>query len=193
MTHEHDASSDKSWQACLYAQGEMSADERAAFEAQLENDTELCEQVAEAVMLADVVVEASHQPEISKPVSTERFQAGRFWVSTLLTACLMVALLVGNGLRQSSNPGESQFADNNSTGVSDDVVDDTMIRLWVDSKMDPDSQSSLAEADPPHGSVARTEIEQEELNVPDWMLAAVQYESKEESDDETPSIDHEEI
>lgn len=186
MTQEHDASSDKSWQAFLYTEGEMSAEELTAFEARLENDTELCEQVAEAVILTDVIAAASHQPMLAKPVRTERFAAGRFWTSTILTACLMVALLVGNSLRTPSDSQDLKLHGHVRPIVEENISDENVIRLWVET-----SPTTLAEAEPFTGPISPVEVE--ELNVPDWLLAAVQYETVEETHEETPSLDREEI
>lgn len=178
---------DLNWQAFLYVSGEMPGSEVAAFEDQLDSNSDnwnptACEAVANAVRLGDAVVQAFDEapaattsvPEpVSQsdaPVSRDRFAR---WASLLAPAIAVVG--VGWMLASlHSEPAVKEVVSQPVEPTVVDTADDTafageMVRLWVESEsslgLTADEPQLLTAADVPDTLVA---------DVPDWLVAAVQ-------------------
>lgn len=182
----HPSNHNLSWQAFLYVSGEMTDSELAAFEDQLNPDSEnwnpvACEAVAESVHLSDTLVRAfdvSSAP-VSNASLTVREQhtassrsRSALWVSLL--APVVAVLAVGWIFVSLNSDSTIDVADQRSAPTSADAVNEShgdgeIVRLWVesDSSLDlgTDEPQLLTAADVPDTLVA---------DVPDWLMIAVQ-------------------
>lgn len=159
-TQPNPADDDRHWQAFCYLQGEMSADEAEQFEQQMLNDADLCAAVAETSLLTSAV-SAVPPATITPALSTagRKTSSGRRVTASLAVAaavCCCAAATLYLSVDRSSGTASSSV-----TGRISDA--DFLVTAWAD--------SMESESEPETGSPETTD--DEELNVPDWMLAAV--------------------
>ncbi|HIE99932.1 MAG TPA: hypothetical protein EYG03_10205 [Planctomycetes bacterium] len=155
-------SDEQLWQAFRYVGAELSTGEAEAFEQQLLRDVSLCEAVAEATMLTSTVA-ASGRPRrmIVSSSTTLSHSAGpaRQYRMVALTAALcgcLALVVVSSGFRDVSDGSVDVVAQSDSADA------ELLVAAWADifaAQTDDESEYD--------------EFVQQELAVPDWMLAAV--------------------
>ncbi len=161
-----DLGTDQLWQAFLYVSGELSADDAQAFEDQMLEDSLLCEAVVQASRLTSAVADSLRvSPPTVVATPNRRPIRNRREVFAACVAvcccCCLVAVLV-----------TVQFAATPETQVS--FSGPTEAEQLVDAWADSFSNDFSTEAD--HGDFV-----QQELDVPDWMMAAVSLDAAGES------------
>ncbi len=155
-------SDEQLWQAFQYVGAELSTAEAEALEQQMLRDVSLCEAVAEATMLTSSVAASGRPRHTIVPTSVSSSQnagpAGRNQVVALMAAlCGCLALVVVS----------SGFPDvpNGLAGVvaqADSIDAEFLVAAWADNFAAQTDEESEYD-----------EFVQQELAVPDWMLAAV--------------------
>lgn len=167
------------WRAFQFVAGELSESEQEAFEADLRFDETLCAAVAEATKLSLVLAQSksvavpSDQLAVSPSLATHRAPAatshsrGQFTLAVVAIACCWLLMLVAQ--RSDSVDGEPILV-----GAVEEAPETEMIvTAWADSGESPDE-------------ITESETLERELDVPDWMLAAVELSVIEDSGSEKP-------
>ena len=150
------------WQAFRYVAGELSVADSEAFEQQMLQDSALCEAVAEATILLSTVAASGRKSHIMPPLSATRSQqsraAGRYrTVAVTAAACCCLALvLLLSRLSDTSTKAGGVIAQADPTDA------ELLVAAWAE-----DFALQTAQESEYDDSV------QQELAVPDWMLAAV--------------------
>lgn len=156
------------WLAFCYVAGEMSAEEFEGFEDRLATDQVAREAVAGAVKLSQAVALASAVPNV-RTVSLPDSQDGRWrrrtgWtVVSAVAACL--ALMLTLNAWQHPDPIDLQMADAEAS---------RLVEVWVESQAGTDDQDAL----PLNGDL--DDVGDDDLSVPDWLLAAVATDSEQD-------------
>ena len=154
---------DLAWVANCYVAGELSVDETAAFEIRLETDVAACEAVARAMELNLAIAAAfDSQPAVSVP-QTSVTQPAR-WTGGAITAlaasavaAASVALMIGH----SGSP--------NGLGRTDGA--ERIVAAWASGEA---ARNSFADED------LLDVADDDDLDPPDWMLAALTAEDLKE-------------
>ncbi len=155
-------SDEQLWQAFRYVGAELSTVEVEAFEQQMLRDVSLCEAVAEATKLTSTVA-ASGLPRhmiVASPATLSHHAnpVGRYRIVALTAAlcgCLTL-IVVLSGFRDTSDGAIEAVAQLDSTDA------ELLVAAWVENY----SAQTVDESE-------FDETIQQELAVPDWMLAAV--------------------
>jgi hypothetical protein len=164
------------WLAFQYLTGELNPQEASDFEARLSTDLRLQIALADSVLLTTGLVET--QKPCPSPRMLRRRSAGiRFWSGAVTLAALCL-LGVGQLLQllQPASIAERSMAQ----GFDDRSAADAakMLALWsqLDDQMDVKSTVTAADVSPiddPVDDDFGGDDEASDLEVPDWMLAAV--------------------
>ena len=150
--------------AFRYVAGELTVDESEFFEQQLLTDQSLCEAVVEAVFLGSLVASSSapiaatrlklNSSCVVRP-SLEPVRRSYSYLVTGVTACLCLFMLMAIYSRSTVQPiGVSQMVQ------QDDA--ELLVSVWA---TEPEEAGDLA--------LDESDLIVEELDVPDWLLAAV--------------------
>lgn len=150
------------WLANCYVAGELSVDETAAFEARLETDVSACNAVARAMEL-NLAVAAAFDQETSRPLARPIHETSvpARWSGmalTALAASASVALMVGQSGSTRTEIARKDGADRivaawaSGEAVRNDADDDELLEATENDDLDP----------------------------PDWMLAALTVEDLKE-------------
>lgn len=153
------------WQAFRYVEGEMSADERIAFEGELAQCPVLCELVAETQLLVDAIRAAESVQSVTLPVhqagGSRRFFGAPLWyVSGTLVALVVAAVALLD------SPFDGQNVTVSEPQPVAPAVDLQVLTAWSDL-----TPTEVAE---PVVEEETSETLLASVEVPDWMLAAVQ-------------------
>lgn len=168
---------DQQWMAFRYVSGELSAVEADAFELQMLDDEQLCDAVVEATLLSASIA-ASKQPTSVKLIPTEspspsqrarQVDSQRSTLAAVVAVCCCLTLVVAAG----------KFSDVSQTGEE--------LRL-VDSDESSDAERLV---DAWAAGLGEDEISvqvnggagEHELDVPEWLFAAVSLASPDSSTD----------
>lgn len=154
-----------SWLAFRYVVGELDAAEVANFEARMLEDITVCEAVARMALVCETTYAAfdsqpAMQPPVVRPSAARRFGI-RATVAAVAGVVALAALLV------------HQVA----TQTSDDVE---VARLWSASAASSDTVS-VPNLDDGDGTLPETS-QSHDLDVPEWMLAAVRLEATDDDE-----------
>lgn len=173
---DHDQETNQLWQAFLYVSGELSADDEQKFEDQMLVEPLLCEAVVDASRLTTAVADglrflpSSVVPTVAATgLKTTLATTNRRPIRSrreVFTACAAVCCCLAAVLMT------VQFAATPEAQISG--VQPTDAEQLVDAWADSYSNEFATEAD--HG-----DFEQQQLNVPDWMMAAVSLDAAGES------------
>ena len=183
-------SEELSWQAFLYACGEMPPEDAEAFEESLAVDQAAREALAHAVLVGQAVTTAAAATDpIAVPVTggTQRLSLAR---SVALVAGLLLAFGVGWVVSQSWNvtqPGDSFDVAEGSSVTDFDA--NRLISLWGNVDLLAESESDLAWSDDDESESILTaglvdDDSTTEFSVPAWMLAAVENNLPPEMEDD---------
>ena len=163
MNSQQTFSDDQFWQAFQFVAGELPDAQSEAFELQMLDSPTLCEAVSEAVRLSAAVAAGVESPKpIARPTivrcespSRRRRSFGKSVVAISATVCCCLLLLL---VVSSDSNFESAIA------IDDDATEEAelLVSAWASGFADDVGD----EADD-------AEFDQQELDVPDWMLAAV--------------------
>ena len=162
MTLHRSPSDETDWLATRYVLGELAPVEASAFEMRLAEDQEARDAVVRAALLVESVAEIPWGTPTAAP--KRRFRLGR--VAALLASIAAVVLVGVAVLRNAEEPRDRPQR------VAGDEVDPARLAvLWSDSAK---ALNGAAE-----GGVEEVTASEGEsvLLPPDWMLAAVEYES----------------
>lgn len=167
-TNETHFTDEDFWQAFRYVAGEMSGEEQMEFEALLETRLSLCLAVAEASALTlTVAVDASSTKTVPSPVILDRCSSTRGRSShrriaavISLASCLILAVFVGKHTVPTLVTETTSGADA-----------ELLVAAWADGIENQEATDAFTDEEPVT-----------ELQVPDWMLAAVTL-SEQVSDD----------
>ena len=173
MTESSKASEEQLWQAFQFVSGELSVDETKRFEERLESDPFLCDAVVEATLLTSSVLHCQPEESATQVIhSHSRGRAHNFSRSiaavVALACCLILAVVL-------SNMPEAE-----TETVQADVIDaEVLVTTWADSFAA--DIEDIPEID---------EQTDQDLDVPDWMLAGLTLNAKVEvnSSDMPPEI-----
>jgi hypothetical protein len=172
------------WLAYRYLTGELSDDEAAACEARLADDLSLQLALAECVSLVGGLARLSQRAAV-RP--TSRGAAGRdgsFRPSPVWAAAAVGLLAVGL-LFTSALVAPQQMAWQDGEGPSQQVLNpSSVVAMW--SQLGDESETS---PDRSGRGLKFDAWDDEELDIPDWMLVAVLDES-DESDEIEPRQEH---
>lgn len=152
MTAPRISDADLEWLAFCYAAGELQDAELDQFEQLLATDERACMAVAQAVMLAQAVVQVAHSVTIAPPAparSTRR--------SAIAAACCAACVALAAGWLSFTTPAPKQSVETASTVAA----------LWVQGADDDQSSDTILLA-----SHEQVDLEDEDA-VPGWLLAAV--------------------
>lgn len=168
---------ERDWQALQYVLGELSADEEARFEKELEADQSLREVVARSVELSDAMVRTVGRPvEVVPAVPLSRRDGRRAlrqafgWMSLGATACLAGITIWA----QWSDEGGERPAGGSATSGSVAIY-------WSELRSEESREDSamagvLEESDTELGLLVR-----EGEDLPQWLLAAAAVEDMSET------------
>jgi len=181
---------DIDWLAFRYVANEMSNDEYEQFEERLFDDQTAREAVATAVELTQTIasietVEQSVQVAARESNGKRRWQRAT-WIAAAIAGCLAIALgwqLVGQILKGDRTP-ESGLAGRDSVEEGDS---DKLAKAWLDAADEStvifsthafaDGSSNSTVVNEAEGLLVPGEsasaLEAEDLEAPDWMIAAV--------------------
>ena len=158
---------DRNWLAMQYVLGELSDNERTAFEERLPTDLELCEAVTAASHLlltaqaartpADVV--SSHLTQV--PTRTVSKSHRSLFAVVVATAAMALAVLLVVRLPHGSHQGANLVSNQNPQAAE-------LVSLWQ-SGLDPDNEDS--------DDLEDDLVSAADVAVPSWMLAAVSIEA----------------
>jgi hypothetical protein len=164
---------DLDWLAFLYANGELSAEDAVAFETRLSEDLAACEALARAARIHDVLVGAG-QPLLAPDRAARSVTIKRGAMLLALAAALLIA--VGIWQLSQSASRSSRLA----VAWSDLVVGLTANDDDPNPAIDDDVDEAFgSEAFDPTDNTHRTETEASNSDeVPDWLIAAVEYEGE---------------
>jgi hypothetical protein len=172
MNESHDKL-DLDWLAFCYAAGELDAEQAAAFESRLAENQDARERLAAIVgmtqQVARVPLVMPAQPVRSQ---TRQVYVRMAWLATG-AAALLAAIWLGRNLADSHN----DFA---SPGAGEVALADA----WAESLVEPTvltANEASVEPDLPLTAATSEGDENEVVDVPDWMLAALGGESSESS------------
>ena len=156
-------SEDELWLAFQYVAGELSTVEAEVFEQQLRDCVSLCEAVVEATLLTSAVA-GSQQYEARPAVATavsRQTNRGHSGIAALVAVCCCIfAVFIA-----------TQFSDTAAVVAVESTEAERLVDAWADT-FSTDN----------HQEVYNTDFQQQELDVPDWLMAAV---SLAESNDQT--------
>jgi hypothetical protein len=150
------------WQAFRYVAAEFSVVEAEAFEQQMLQDSALCEAVAEATMLSSSVAASGRRyGPIAPPIGTLSLNAGvsqryRTVAFTAATCCCLALVIILSG---HSDISESPTDDIVQTDIADAEL---LVAAWVENLVGQTDDESEYD-----------DFNQQDLAVPDWMLADV--------------------
>jgi len=164
-------SDDQFWQAFQFVAGELSADQSELFELQMLDSPAMCEAVAEAVRLSSAVAAESNKAATVLSPTVVRCEAamprrstsGKSAVAIVATVCCCLLLLL---IVPTDSGSESSVAATDKATVEAELL----VSAWA-----------AGFTDDFEDDVNLSETDQHELDVPDWMLAAVTL-----TDDEDP-------
>lgn len=165
-TSDVTARNELAWLANCYVAGELSVDETAAFEARLETDVAACSAVARAMEL-NLVIAAAFDQETSRPLARAIYESAvpARWSGMALTAlaasvvaAASVALMVGQSGSTTNEIARKDGADR-------------IVAAWASGEAARNNadDDDLLEA-----------TENDDLDPPDWMLAALTVEDVKE-------------
>ncbi len=150
------------WQAFRYVAAELSVADAEAFEQQMLQDSALCEAVAEATLLLSSVAASERPSQIMPALSatqSQQFRAASRYRTVAVTAaacCCLALVLVLSQLPDTSTTASGVIAQADPTDA------ELLLAAWAE-----DIALQTAQESEYDDSV------QQELAVPDWMLAAV--------------------
>lgn len=187
----HPIPEELSWQAFLYACGEMPTEDAAAFEELMAVDQAAREALAQAVMVGQAVTataSATVANSVTLPV-TDGNRQSTITRSAALVAGLLLAFGVGWMVSQSSNtPKPGGSVDTADGSATSSIEANRLISLWGSADLLDESETDLAWTDEESASIFGTELVHDdttkEFSVPAWMLAAVENNLPPEMDDD---------
>jgi hypothetical protein len=165
------------WQAFQYVSGELCAEECETFERQLQDSAGLCEAVAEVVLLTSEIAACGQSRSIVPSASLEASQQARSTARknravaalTAICCCLGLVLILSQG------PIATDSAVDVVSG-QETIDAEYLVTAWAVSSAPEVVASEFYESG------------ETELDVPDWMLAAVTLsEMAEGVDSDTPA------
>ncbi|MCA8990384.1 MAG: hypothetical protein KDA88_00300 [Planctomycetaceae bacterium] len=174
--------SDTHWQAFLYAHGEMTPQEAAAFEERLAGDATLCQLVADEFLLCETIRAAE---QVSTPVVATRDASNRRNAYQIVgTATLAAALLLTFGLQFWPAPS-GDYVQPAFVAETEETAPEVLV-AWselhaspIESDQQAISDSDIREAD--------FEFSSETLGeVPNWMLIAAESSTLEVMEEMVP-------
>jgi hypothetical protein len=162
---------DLDWQAFLYLSGEMSPSEAAAFECLLAEDQEAREAVASGAGLMGAVTAASGsvaEPPAPLPAQTAGRHLPKLVAATAIAALLFVGaslFLARHGASPTQELSDDRLPDLNAVELRDFLAhwDDSARSIWNGGDEEDEEVERVAPGD-----------ESDALDVPGWMLAAVE-------------------
>ena len=166
MNSPLDKHDELNWLAFRYVAGELDATEAASFEARMLDETAACEAVARMALLCETTYAAfDSQPSLpaSRPSATRRLGI-KATVASVAGVVALAALMT------------QQVA---SRLPSDDVE---VARLWTASSMSSAGDSVTASSLDDGDGNASESVQGNELDVPEWMLAAVRLEASDDDE-----------
>jgi hypothetical protein len=169
------------WQAFLYASGDLSPAESAAFEAKLESDQAAREALAEAVRTTELISQAHCQPATVRRAYRSHWISQAGWMSVGAAACLL--LVVGVQTVRRSNLDASWLSSNDAPAdVSAQLAAD-----WVEVRLEQLRDDAPVEAAAWMVDSEAMPIDVEgEVAVPEWLLAAASPAGEDGSAEGTP-------
>ncbi len=178
MTSRQQTYSDEQfWQAFQFVAGELSADQSELFELQMLDSPAMCEAVAEAVRLTSAVAADSGKSTAVLSPTMVRCQAavprrstsGKSAIAMVATVCCCLLLLLVVSTDSGSEP--SVAATDKAT-----VEAELLVSAWA-----------AGFVDDVEDDVNLAETATHELDVPDWMLAAVTLSDDEDAGSKSSS------
>lgn len=175
------AEEDQLWQAFCYVHGELSADEAEQFELQMLDDAELCALVADTSLLTAAIAATDQRPR-QRPVSPavshpavavrDTVSIAHYLAVTSVVCCCAVAavILARNEFR---TPGAVTV----STGSSDAAF---LVNAWADGRT-PETEPDATDPE---------SADDDDLVVPDWMLAALSADDIAEPAEPSSDVDN---
>lgn len=180
---------DPEWDAFRYVAGEMTPDEHAAFETRLADDVAAAEAVVEAVRLSQAIAAAGSRP-VRRTAAPAVARSRRGWLVAGVACSLLGAFALGGRFaREQAAPPAPVAPPVAATDVPTsgpvDLHSDigALLDLWVTSDALPArgigrSDDVDGDADDLDGIVAAVgeprDLARAPLDVPGWMLAAVE-------------------
>jgi hypothetical protein len=184
-TPQNTCGQDLDWVAFCYVADELNQDDRATFEARLEHDLSACEAVARAVQLAESATMAMATTPTLSPDSPSLSPA-RTRDASSRTRAVGVTVLVASILVLLAPVLQNQFVPVGPVVVDKAVEDvDAIVGLWAGSQnlvadaSNEDSEPFERDVTSPvaAGSDVSLPTVVSSVDVPDWLLVAVQAES----------------
>ncbi len=182
-----------SWQAFLYACGEMPIEDATAFEELIAVDQTAREALAQAVIVGQAVTASAGTTataSVTRP-ATDGNRHSTITRSAALVAGLLLAFGVGWMVSQSSNtPKPGGSVDTADGSPTSSIEANRLISLWGSADLLDESETDLAwtdEDDEESASVLAAGLvddDSKEFSVPAWMLAAVENNLPPEMDDD---------
>jgi len=160
--------------AWSYANGELSPVDESAFEDRLEHEADLAEQLIAAVQLSEAadLLARNQQPALQKQVElpalrrspASHSRSRPLAVTAACLACLCVLLFAAIGPSEHASSRTETPAVSSNAEASDFMA---LLSLYqFQSSLDADSEDVFADAD--YGATP------EEIDVPEWLLVAVE-------------------
>lgn len=165
MSTQQSFTEEQLWQAFRYVSAEMSPEEAESFEDRMLANTDVCEAVAEATRLTGIIAVSDIKPDASLVCLAEDVSATRPWwssvaASTAVCCCLMLIGLMTLRLQTvDESPSGHETVMESADGLADAEL---LVNAWVDSV----SAEDVLDSD-------TVESVQADLDVPEWMIAAV--------------------
>ena len=191
MTHD-----DRSWEAFRYVYGEMTEEDRRAFELRLADDESLCDEVEQAVELNEAIRLASPEPIRVRHLAWDALPLRRVMWGAALAASVLLAMFIGRAVSirraqpeavaplAGTSPGEPPGGVE-GRGVEERSVEAGVSLVWADlRRRDADGAATEPWTGPTGrwaGPAAVAEVEELPAGLedpaegmpPQWLLTAV--------------------
>ena len=177
MKNSKTSSETQLWEAFQYVSGDLTVEESEQFELRMADDADLCDAVAEATLLTLSVAELpagsesiSLQAAATQEQVPQQSRSAHRAIATIvsLTCCLALGVFL---LRSPSAPSPASSTEATVADQTTDNAED-LVNAWADSFADEESETEVAVAD--------------ELEVPDWMFAAMTLPELEDEHSDMP-------
>lgn len=143
------------WQAFLYVQGDLSANDAEAFEQQMLHDPRLCERVAEVSLLSSAVVRCKSDTKIVRDRAAGHSTRLRGLAVTVAGCCCAALIMFVSG-RSVESP-----TSNANTSASTEAS--LLVAAWIENA-DGDEETDDDNSDLAFDS---------DLEIPEWMMAGI--------------------
>ena len=172
MTRQEFDAADSEWLAFLYISEEMSAEQRADFEARLAHDLAAQEALARTVHLASHLVAARPRQALPPQGPVQSYRSPGIVVAAAACAVLLAAILPTSENSQIETPHQVQtpYSQRSIDELADQRIGE-LVNLWSTGTTT-DMDSSLVDSTS-MDSDTNDLLLSEDLNVPSWLLSAI--------------------